>query len=172
MSNPRSVPKKHHKLLPLGASVAGGGDDPPPGVFNIKGIPTTRKQSPEGMHGSAGRVHAAKREHANSLRRLPTTRRPKLTCVNREKSASFNGPARPMTNEETERERERCTNTQIVRQVMEHYDSISVHTNLTSVSHCDLWVTASYRGTTSAHSASLAAVRSATVPRRGPLHVS
>ena len=35
MSNPRSVPKKHHKLLPLGASVAGGGDDPPPGVFNI-----------------------------------------------------------------------------------------------------------------------------------------
>ena len=36
MSNPRSVPKKHHKLLPLGASVAGGGDDPPPGVFNIQ----------------------------------------------------------------------------------------------------------------------------------------
>ena len=34
MSNPRSVPKKHHKLLPLGASLSGGGDDPPPGVFN------------------------------------------------------------------------------------------------------------------------------------------
>ena len=37
-------PKKYHKLLPLGACVSGGGDDPPHGVFNKFAAPPKGEQ--------------------------------------------------------------------------------------------------------------------------------